>query len=129
MYAIAMSVLVLCSKVDNIDNYTLITFCLIIPTFVELITGLIMRIYFKKDYWDYSDLKYNYKGIICLSFSLIWTILSLIGVKYIQEYLIDTFYLSVKQYWNSFWYLFVVALVLDSMKTIKGMSIRRKATN
>ena len=88
-----------------------------------------MRIYFKKDYWDYSDLKYNYKGIICLSFSLIWTILSLIGVKYIQEYLIDTFYLSVKQYWNSFWYLFVVALVLDSMKTIKGMSIRRKATN
>lgn len=129
MYAIAMSALVLCSKVDNIDKYTLITLCLIIPTFVELITGLIMRIYFKKDYWDYSDLRYNYKGIICLGFSLIWTILSLIGVKYIQVYLIDSLYLNLKQYWSSFWYLFVIALSLDNIKTIKGMSLRRKATD
>ncbi|MBM6860786.1 putative ABC transporter permease, partial [Clostridium saudiense] len=129
MYAIAMSILVLCSKVDNIDNYTLITLCLIIPTFVELITGLIMRVYFKKDYWDYSDLKYNYKGIICLEFSLIWTVLSLIGVKYIQVYLIDAFYLNIKEYWNGVWYLFVLALAIDSMKTIKVMTLRRKATN
>ncbi len=129
MYAIAMSVLVLCSKSESIDNYTIITLCLIVPTFVEFITGLIMREYFKKDYWDYSDLKYNYKGIICLGFSLTWTALSLIGVKYLQVYIVDKIYISINDYWSNVWSLFAIALILDSIKSIKVTQIKNKAIN
>lgn len=129
MYAIAMSVLVLCSKSKSIDTYTLATLCLIIPTFIEFVTGLIMREYFKKDYWDYSEVKYNYKGIICLEFSLIWTVLSFITVRYIQIGIVDRVYSSIKGYWGNTWYLFVIALVLDAIKTIKVMQIKNKAVN
>ena len=127
MYAIAMSILVICSKVSTIDMYTLLTLCLIVPTFVEFITGLIMRGYFKKDYWDYSDLKGNYKGIICIGFSFIWMILSFVGVKYLQVYIIDSFYNTIQQYWSNLWYLFIIALVLDDINTIKGFKVKRKS--
>lgn len=129
MYAIAMSILVLCSKYKQIDNYILLTLCLIIPSCVEFITGTIMREYFKKDYWDYSDLKYNYKGIICLEFSLIWTILSFICIKYFQPYLIDSLYVYIKGYWKTIWYLFIIVVALDSIKTIKVMQLRKRSTN
>ena len=46
-----------------------------IITAVELITGLI----FNKNLsvWDYSKLPFNFKGQICLSFSLVWAVLTL----------------------------------------------------
>lgn len=129
MYAIAMSVLVLISKMPTIDVYLMLSFCLVIPTFVEFMTGIIMRKYFKKDYWDYSGLKYNYKGIICIGFSLIWTALSFISVEFIQVHIIDNFYLSIKEYWSYLWILFVIALVLDDIKTIKSFKVNRKMVN
>lgn len=30
--------------------------------------------------WDYSDMPFNYKGIICLPFSLIWVGLSIVAI-------------------------------------------------
>lgn len=30
--------------------------------------------------WDYSDMPFNYKGIVCLPFSLIWVGLSIIAI-------------------------------------------------
>ena len=129
MYAIAMSALVLISKAEQVDTYLMLSFCFIIPTFVEFITGLIMRYYFKKNYWDYSDLKYNYKGIICLGFSMIWMLLSFLSVEFIQVYFIDIFYLSVKGYWEYLWVLFVIALVLDDMRSIKNLKVNRRIIN
>ena len=129
MYAIAMSVLVLCSKVERVDNYTIVGLCAIIPTFVEFITGYIMREYFNKDYWNYSDLKYNYKGIICLEFSITWTVLSIIVIKYLQVNLVDKLYIYVNNYWNSIWYIFIIGLILDSIKSIKVIQLKNKAIN
>ncbi len=52
-------------------------------TFIELITGLIFENYFKIKLWDYSKQIFNYKGIICLEFSLYWTFLGLVFQKYL----------------------------------------------
>lgn len=41
-------------------------------TLLELVTGIVMESIFKIKYWDYSQKKYNYKGYICLSSSLLW---------------------------------------------------------
>lgn len=44
---------------------------LIITTF-EFIVGYIVNIVFNLNVWDYSNMPYNLKGQICLSFSVVW---------------------------------------------------------
>lgn len=46
-------------------------------TFVELITGLLVNR--KHQVWDYRDLPLNYKGQICLPYSLLWVPVGLAG--------------------------------------------------
>ena len=45
-------------------------------TVLELVTGLTMEALFKVRYWDYSNQKFNYKGVICLSSTLAWGFLT-----------------------------------------------------
>ena len=41
------------------------------PTLIELITGWALETFFHNKWWDYSACKFNFKGYICLEFSLI----------------------------------------------------------
>ena len=47
-----------------------------IITLVELVFGLIFNCGLKMEVWDYSKMRYNYKGQICLGYSVLWGILS-----------------------------------------------------
>lgn len=50
----------------------------IIITIMEFFVG----IYFNSDYsiWDYRDMPFNVDGQVCLGFSLIWCLLSLVAI-------------------------------------------------
>lgn len=52
----------------------------IIITFMELITGYIVNIRLHWNVWDYSKLPYNFHGQICLAYSCIWLVLSLLCI-------------------------------------------------
>lgn len=45
---------------------------LILATAVELIAGWALDVLFHTRWWDYSDRPFNFRGYICLGFSLIW---------------------------------------------------------
>lgn len=45
-------------------------------TLVELSAGIILNIKQGKKIWDYSSLAFNYKGQICLRYSIYWVIIS-----------------------------------------------------
>ncbi len=63
-------------------------------TLIEYIAGLVFILHLKIKLWDYSDEKFNIQGIICLKFSIIWTILAAVYYFFIQKYvlrLIDWF--------------------------------------
>lgn len=47
----------------------------ILMTLIELIAGIIFICKMKIKLWDYSNRPLNFKGVICLEFSIIWTIL------------------------------------------------------
>lgn len=51
-----------------------------IITGLELITGLIVNVWLGWNVWDYSNLPYNFKGQICLQFSVVWFFLSVIAI-------------------------------------------------
>jgi len=48
----------------------------IIPTLLEFIIGFTYLKIKKISRWDYSLEKFNYKGIICLKFSIFWFIIA-----------------------------------------------------
>ena len=46
-------------------------------TFLEFVTGCIVNIILNLGVWDYSNMDYNFRGQICLSYSLLWTLMGL----------------------------------------------------
>lgn len=44
------------------------------PTAIELVTGFLLDKIFHNKWWDYSDRKFNFKGYICLGFSILWCV-------------------------------------------------------
>ncbi len=75
----------------------------VITTTIELITGeFFLRVYSLR-LWDYSDRKFNYKGLICPLFSFYWTVLSLLFYYFIYPSLViltDKFFVSPVSYWG-----------------------------
>ena len=55
--------------------------CAVAITITELISGLILNVWFGLHVWDYSGLPFNFMGQICLQFSLLWVVLSFFGIK------------------------------------------------
>ena len=49
-------------------------------TGIELIFGVIFNVLLKKNVWDYSKMPLNFGGQICLFFSFLWLILSMIFI-------------------------------------------------
>lgn len=49
----------------------------LIITSLEYITGIIVNVYLKMNVWDYSDMRYNVQGQICMVYSMLWALLSL----------------------------------------------------
>ena len=64
----------------------------LIITFFEYVIGELFLNGVLPVMWDYSNVFLNYKGIICLPFSLIWVVLSVVAVVVadaINYYLLD----------------------------------------
>lgn len=49
-------------------------------TTLELFTGIIVNMLMGLDVWDYTSMKYNVYGQICLGYTSIWALLSLLCV-------------------------------------------------
>lgn len=52
----------------------------VVVTAVELISGLILNCWLNLAVWDYSSLPLNLMGQICLSYSLLWVLLSVCAI-------------------------------------------------
>lgn len=58
-------------------------------TLIEYIAGIIFIHGMKVKLWDYSGEKFNYKGIICLKFSIIWAVLGAIYYFLVHPYILN----------------------------------------
>ena len=52
----------------------------LIITFMEFVIGNLSLLGIVETMWDYSNVPFNYKGIICLPFSFVWFLLSIVAV-------------------------------------------------
>lgn len=71
----------------RIRSYAVLMFFagMIGATALELVVGLVMEAVFEVKYWDYSNQKFNYKGVICLTSSLCWGLFTVLLNKVIHQ--------------------------------------------
>ncbi len=60
--------------------------CTIVGTVTELITGLALEKIFHLRLWNYSEKRFQAGGYICLTASLVWGVLGLLVVKFINPF-------------------------------------------
>ncbi len=91
---------------------------LLVTTGLELMSGLTALRLFNKRLWDYSDEPLNYKGIICVKFSIYWILLA-----FAFEYVVLPFYLSITAKMpplakNLFGVIVTLAMSVDFLVTV-----------
>lgn len=76
----ALIMYLLCNDLSEINSkykvLIIVLISILLLTLLELISGILLDKLFHLRLWDYSKYKYNYKGLICINFSLIWGILA-----------------------------------------------------
>lgn len=97
----------------------LIISCLFFPSFIEYITGFILEKLFNTSWWDYSNTKFNLQGRICLKFSIIWFLVSLLIILFIQPYIMEAIVNSIPViYGIIIMYTLIAYLLIDLYITI-----------
>ncbi len=123
MYGFAMSILVFLKNIVHINGVVLLILFFIVPTIIEYISGEIMIKRFKKKYWDYSKNKLNFKGIICLKFSIYWGILTTFTLFVIQP-IIDKLFFRKSTVFIIITVILCVYLTIDLIFTNKHLYYR-----
>lgn len=54
---------------------------MLVASLIEVMVHFILKILFHQRWWDYSDLRFHYKGILSLESSIAWGLLSLLLIK------------------------------------------------
>ncbi len=54
-------------------------------TALEYVTGVVMEKLFQVRYWDYSHVKFNFQGHICLGSSLAWGVLTILMTEFVHR--------------------------------------------
>lgn len=122
MYGIGVLLLVLYNKYFKVNTFTLWFLCFIVPTLIEYLSGYMLKKFFNKTYWDYSTLRYNYKGLISLRFSLYWMFLSFTAI-YILQPVIDSLYARSFNIYIRLFPFILALLVIDVIYTVKVLRV------
>lgn len=74
IYGFGMVVVVWCLTPLKENVLVLFLGSVLLTTLIELVTGFCLERFFHNQWWDYSNIPFNFHGYICLKFSLLWGI-------------------------------------------------------
>lgn len=87
----------------------------------EYIVGIFLEKVFKTKYWDYSHLKFNFQGRICLKNSIYWGILGVVFIRFIHPFVESQILLvefQTLKYVNILIYSIIMVDVIFSVITV-----------
>lgn len=121
MYGVAPLLLLILGAGRN--SLVVVLLCFIIPTMVEYVSGYLLNRVFHKQWWNYAKNRMQLHGHICLKFSLYWTILSFVFLRFIHPS-IERIYASMESVWAVVSPLFLLLFLVDLVWTYQ---VRRRA--
>ncbi|MCM3727660.1 putative ABC transporter permease [Neobacillus cucumis] len=122
MYGMAPVLLVYLTPQGSHWLYVL-SLCFIIPTLVEYASGSLLQKLFQRQWWDYSETRFQLHGHICLHFSICWGFLSLLCIKWIHPGIISL-YGSIEPLWTWIWSAVGLYFLADLALTIRKHTLQ-----
>ena len=83
MYGIGAIIMIMAGKVSN-NILIIFLMGIVIFTVWEYVVAVLLEKLFKTKYWDYSNIKFNFQGRVCLKNSIYWGILAVLLIFVIQ---------------------------------------------
>lgn len=124
----SIAMILLLSKVSS--PILLFALSIIICSAGEYFTSFLLEIIFKARWWDYSNLKFNLNGRICLRNCAFFGILGFLVVKYINVFFLDIYSQIDPSTLNIIFYILATIFIIDIIVScnvilkIKDMSIK-----
>lgn len=96
----------------------------ILASILEFTTGALLEKLFHRKWWDYSNIRWNYEGYVCLPFSLGWGVCAVVLNMFLNPLLVKLLRIMPRFLMVIIMIALTVALVLDTVGTtlaIRGL--------
>lgn len=96
----------------------------ILASILEFTTGALLEKLFHRKWWDYSNIRWNYEGYVCLPFSLGWGVCAVVLNMFLNPLLVKLLRIMPRLLMVIIMIALTVALVLDTVGTtlaIRGL--------
>lgn len=100
------------------DSIILLFFCgMLLTSILEYFTGFLLEVIFNLKWWDYSDYRFNIKGRVCLLNSILFGVLSVITVSFIDPIIVKLIERIPNNLSIFIWVILVIVFLLDTIFT------------
>lgn len=115
-FGAVIAMLALTPVMDN--PFLLYVFGGLLATLLELVTGFVLEKFFHTKWWDYSSMHFNFKGYICLEFTLLWGVGFIILFDVLHPVFVKAVALIPLLVGKIIVYTFIVTIITDLVLTI-----------
>lgn len=103
---------------QEVNYFWLFAGSMIYATVIEWMTGHLIEKFYHERWWDYSNIKWNFDGYICLPVSLLWGTLGFAVVKWGNNFILSVYRLFPPALGKVLvWILFAI-LAVDILATL-----------
>lgn len=100
----------------------------ILASFIEFTTGALLEKIFHRKWWDYSKIKFNFDGYICLQFSLLWGVFAVLLTLFINPFLVSVIHIIPHFVGTIVLWFLGALLLLDTLGTALAiLGLQKKA--
>lgn len=89
----------------------------LLAAFIEFITGVLLEKIFHRKWWDYSEVRFNFEGYICLRYSLLWGLSAVLLILFINPFCETVIHLIPGLLGSVLIWTLLVLLVIDCLGT------------
>lgn len=103
---------------QEVNYFWLFAGSMVYATVIEWITGHLIERFYHERWWDYSNIKWNFDGYVCLPVSLVWGALGFVVVKWGNNFILSVYRLFHPALGKVLvWILFAI-LAVDILATL-----------
>lgn len=130
MYGACMlTILLLFGRFSNLNTFQFFVIATILTAIIEYFTGLILEKLFNQKWWDYTEDPFNLHGRICLHFSLMFGVLTTLGVKFIHPIIASILNSFNPKFGLFLFYFLLIYIFIDFSHTLFLLIEDKRATS
>lgn len=127
IYGFGMIILIYCLKSLVSNPLLLFIGSFFLTTVLEFITGFVLEKVFNDKWWDYTDVPFNLKGYVCLSFSIAWGLGAVFMLIIVHPYIAKLVTFLDNKIGNILLFLLLAYFITDFIITVLAiMKIKRR---